>query len=212
MKRKKLISIVAAGMVFFLILTLILSLIPATVFAASSSEIQEELNSLESQAQEIQQAKNELAQQQASNASDTLGRSLPKGRTLIRKSNWIHDEIDNLNAQIQTYNQLIAEKQKELDDAQARQTELNQQYRVRIRTMEESGKISYCLSSSGPTALRICWTPLTKFRRWQPTTRQCWRSWIRLPRRFKRRRPSLPKRSPSWMPKKQLWRRARRVG
>ncbi len=57
MKRKKLISIVAAGMVFFLILTLILSLIPATVFAASSSEIQEELNSLESQAQEIQQAK-----------------------------------------------------------------------------------------------------------------------------------------------------------
>lgn len=54
---KKLISIVAAGMVFFLILTLILSLIPATVFAASSSEIQEELNSLESQAQEIQQAK-----------------------------------------------------------------------------------------------------------------------------------------------------------
>ena len=31
MKRKKLISIVAAGMVFFLILTLILSLIPATV-------------------------------------------------------------------------------------------------------------------------------------------------------------------------------------
>lgn len=142
MKRKKLISIVAAGMVFFLILTLILSLIPATVFAASSSEIQEELNSLESQAQEIQQAKNELAQQQASNASDTRD-VVSRKKDIDQEIKLIHDEIDNLNAQIQTYNQLIAEKQKELDDAQARQTELNQQYRVRIRTMEESGKISY---------------------------------------------------------------------
>ena len=142
MKRKKLISIVAAGLVFFLILTLILSLIPATVFAASSSEIQEELNSLESQAQEIQQAKNELAQQQASNASDTRD-VVSRKKDIDQEIKLIHDEIDNLNAQIQTYNQLIAEKQKELDDAQARQTELNQQYRVRIRTMEESGKISY---------------------------------------------------------------------
>lgn len=142
MKRKKLISIVAAGMVFFLILTLILSLLPATVFAASSSEIQEELDSLESQAQEIQQAKDELAQQQASNASDTQD-VVSRKKDIDQEIKIIHDEIDNLNAQIQTYNQLIAEKQKELDDAQARQAELNQQYRVRIRTMEESGKISY---------------------------------------------------------------------
>lgn len=142
MKRKKLISIVAAGMVFFLILTLILSLLPATVFAASSSEIQEELDSLESQAQEIQQAKDELAQQQASNASDTQD-VVSRKKDIDQEIKIIHDEIDNLNAQIQTYNQLIAEKQNELDDAQARQAELNQQYRVRIRTMEESGKISY---------------------------------------------------------------------
>lgn len=142
MKRKKLISIMAAVMVFFLVLTLILSLIPATVFAASSSEIQEELDSLESQAQEIQQAKDELAQQQASNASDTQD-VVSRKKDIDQEIKLIHDEIDNLNAQIQTYNQLIAEKQKELDDAQARQAELNQQYRVRIRTMEKSGKISY---------------------------------------------------------------------
>ena len=71
MKRKKLVSAVAAGMAILLILALLLSLIPATVFAASSSDIQEELNNLESQAQEIQRAKEELAQQQAANASDT---------------------------------------------------------------------------------------------------------------------------------------------
>ena len=142
MKRKKLVSAVAAGMAILLILALLLSLIPATVFAASSSDIQEELNNLESQAQEIQRAKEELAQQQAANASDTRD-VVSRKKDIDQEIKIIHDEIENLNAQIQNYNQLIAEKQKELDDAQTRQAELNQQYRVRIRTMEESGKISY---------------------------------------------------------------------
>ena len=142
MKRKKLVSAVAAGMAILLILALLLSLIPATVFAASSSAIQEELDNLESQAQEIQRAKEELAQQQAANASDTRD-VVSRKKDIDQEIKIIHDEIENLNAQIQNYNQLIVEKQKELDDAQTRQTELNQQYRVRIRTMEESGKISY---------------------------------------------------------------------
>ena len=142
MKRKKLVSAVAAGMAILLILALLLSLIPATVFAASSSDIQEELNNLESQAQEIQRAKEELAQQQAANASDTRD-VVSRKKDIDQEIKIIHDEIENLNAQIQNYNQLIVEKQKELDDAQTRQAELNQQYRVRIRTMEESGKISY---------------------------------------------------------------------
>lgn len=142
MKRKKLVSAVAAGMAILLILALLLSLIPATVFAASSSAIQEELDNLESQAQEIQRAKEELAQQQAANASDTRD-VVSQKKDIDQEIKIIHDEIENLNAQIQNYNQLIVEKQKELDDAQTRQTELNQQYRVRIRTMEESGKISY---------------------------------------------------------------------
>ena len=142
MKRKKLVSAVAAGMAILLILALLLSLIPATVFAASSSDIQEELNNLESQAQEIQRAKEELAQQQAANASDTRD-VVARKKDIDQEIKIIHDEIENLNAQIQNYNQLIVEKQKELDDAQTRQAELNQQYRVRIRTMEESGKISY---------------------------------------------------------------------
>ena len=142
MKRKKLVSAVAAGMAILLILALLLSLIPATVFAASSSDIQEELNNLESQAQEIQRAKEERAQQQAANASDTRD-VVSRKKDIDQEIKIIHDEIENLNAQIQNYNQLIVEKQKELDDAQTRQAELNQQYRVRIRTMEESGKISY---------------------------------------------------------------------
>ena len=92
MKRKKLVSAVAAGMAILLILALLLSLIPATVFAASSSAIQEELDNLESQAQEIQRAKEELAQQQAANASDTRD-VVSRKKDIDQEIKIIHDEI-----------------------------------------------------------------------------------------------------------------------
>lgn len=204
MKRKKLVSAVAAGMAILLILALLLSLIPATVFAASSSDIQEELNNLESQAQEIQRAKEELAQQQAANASDTRD-VVSRKKDIDQEIKIIHDEIENLNAQIQNYNQLIVEKQKELDDAQTRQAELNQQYRVRIRTMEESGKISYWSVLFQANSFTDLLDTINKSPRLQPMTRLCWQSWTGLPRKFRLLRQSWPRRSPTWTPKRLLW-------
>lgn len=142
MKRKKLVSIVAAVLAFLLVLTLMLSIIPSRVFAASSSSIKQELKDLEAQAQEIAKAKEDLEAQQAANASDTED-TVSRKKDIDQEIKIIHDEINNINAQIQSYNQLIAEKQKELDDAQTRQQELNERYRVRLRTMEENGKVSY---------------------------------------------------------------------
>lgn len=142
MKRKKLVSIVAAVLAFLLVLTLVLSIIPSRVFAASSSSIKQELKDLEAQAQEIEKAKKDLESQQAANASNTED-VVSRKKDIDQEIKIIHDEINNINAQIQSYNQLIAEKQKELDDAQTRQQELNERYRVRLRTMEENGKVSY---------------------------------------------------------------------
>ena len=51
--------------------------------------------------------------------------------------------IENLNAQIQQYSLLIADKQSELEDSLAEEAALNEQYKARLRTMEETGKISY---------------------------------------------------------------------
>lgn len=142
MKRKTMVSILAGALAAVMILGLVLSILPASVFAASSSAIQDELDALEAEAERIQQEKAELAQQQAQNAADTED-IVARKMEIDQEIKLIHDEINNINAQMQTYNQLIAEKQTELDDAQARQDQLNQQYKERIRAMEENGRISY---------------------------------------------------------------------
>ncbi len=201
MKRKKLVSAVAAGMAILLILALLLSLIPATVFAASSSDIQEELNNLESQAQEIQRAKEELAQQQAANASDTRD-VVSRKKDIDQEIKIIHDEIENLNAQIQNYNQLIVEKQKGAgrrpDPAGRAQPAVpgphshhggERQDFLLVRAL--SGQQLHRSAGYHQQNLRDC----------SPMTRLCWQSWTGLPRKFRLLRQSWPRRSPTWTPK-----------
>ena len=69
---------------------------------------------------------------------------------MVSQKNVIDQEIANLNAQIAlineqiaAFNLLIADKQDELDEAQARLAELNEKNKERIRAMEEEGKLSY---------------------------------------------------------------------
>ena len=142
MKRKTMVSILAGALALFMILGLVLSILPASGFAASSSAIKDELAELEAEAERIQQEKADLAQQQAQNTAETED-IVTRKMEIDQEIKLIHDEMNNINAQMQTYNQLIAEKQMELDDAQARQDQLNQQYKERIRAMEENGRISY---------------------------------------------------------------------
>ena len=49
----------------------------------------------------------------------------------------------HINEQISAYNVLIADKQDELDNAEARYQELNENTKDRIRAMEEDGSLSY---------------------------------------------------------------------
>ena len=52
-------------------------------------------------------------------------------------------EMININDQISAYNVLIADKQDELDNAQVRYQELNENTKDRIRAMEEDGSLTY---------------------------------------------------------------------
>lgn len=83
-----------------------------------------------------------MAAQQAENKANTQD-VVDRKRNIDQEIQLLHEEINNTNAQIQAYNQLISEKQKELDAAQTRQKELNVRYRVRIRAMEKGGTTSY---------------------------------------------------------------------
>lgn len=142
MRCKKQLSFFSGLLAVLMLFMLCCSVMIAPVSAASSSSIKKDLDKLKSEAKEIKEQQKELQEQQDANAQQT--KDLIEQKTeLEQQIKLIHDEMDNINAQIQVYNQLIAEKQKELDDAKTRQTELSAQYSVRIRSMEKSSHISY---------------------------------------------------------------------
>lgn len=140
-KRKKLISILAGIMAGIMILSLILSLIPAAS-AASSSEIRQQINALESQQQELRKQQEELQEQYKENENEIAQLVADKNKN-DQEIVLLISQIDLINEQISAYNLLIADSQDDLDQAEARLEELNEKYRDRIRTMEEEGTLSY---------------------------------------------------------------------
>ena len=141
--RKKFVSIMAGILAAVMLLSLIISILPAGASAAtSSSEIRDQINELEKQQEELDKEMAEIQKQYEANADEM--------QDLVGQKNIIDQEIANLNAQIQiineqiaAFNLLIADGQDELDEAQAKLDELNAQNKARIRAMEEEGQLSY---------------------------------------------------------------------
>ena len=140
--RKKFISIMAGILAAVMLLTLVLSLLPSHVHAASSSEIREQIDAMEEEQAALESQMAGIQQQYVANENEMLD--------MVSQKNVIDQEIANLNAQISlineqiaAFNLLIADKQDELDDAQAKLAELNEKHKERIRAMEEEGKLSY---------------------------------------------------------------------
>lgn len=142
MNKKRLwVSLVAGVMALVMILTLVLSVLPA-ISAKSSSQIKDELDDLKEERAEIRERQQELEEELKANASETKD-IVSQKKAIDEQMQLIYSEIDNINAQIETYNLLIAEKQTELDTALQQQAELNDKYRARLRSMEEDGTITY---------------------------------------------------------------------
>lgn len=112
------------------------------VNAASSSEIKSELVKLREQQAEIEARSKELETSINENQSRT--KTIVEQKAEIDQQMEIsRQKIENLKEQIQQYSLLIAEKQKEVDASVAREESLQQQYKTRIRSMEETGSVSY---------------------------------------------------------------------
>ena len=112
------------------------------VNAASSAEIKQKLSGLRNQQADLQKQSDALQSQISENKQET--QTLVERKADIDQSiEMTQEKINNLNEMIQQYSLLIAEKQKELDESLEQEAVLNAQYKVRIRTMEESGTISY---------------------------------------------------------------------
>ena len=139
--RKKLISILAGIMAVVMVLSLLLSLIPAAR-AASSGEIRDQINDMKAQQSMIRQEKDALREQYKKNEDEIA--DLVDRKVLIDNEIFlIYAEIGLMNEQISAFALLIADKQSELEEAEHRFRVLNDEYKDRIRIMEEEGTMSY---------------------------------------------------------------------
>ena len=141
-KRKLWVSIIAGALAAAMLLSLVLSLIPTTASAASSSEIKQQINTLKSQKEDLQTQMEDIQSQYEEN-EDEIANMVNEKNLIDQEIFVLNEQIDNINQQLSAYAVLIADKQDELDDARDRLDELNGKYKERIRAMEEDGSISY---------------------------------------------------------------------
>lgn len=141
-KRKQMVSILAGIMAAVMLLTLILSLLPTKASAASSSEIRKQINALKEEKEEIKKQIEEVKAQYEEN-EDEIADIIARKNVIEQEIQLLSTQVTNINEQISAYNTLIADKQDELDDALEVYREMSTDNRVRVRTMEEEGELSY---------------------------------------------------------------------
>lgn len=140
--RKRLVSILAGVMAGLMLLTLILGLLPTSVSAASSSEIRKQINQLKEDKAEIEKKIEEVKEQYQQN-EDEIADIVARKNVIDQEIGLLTAQIVNINEQISSFNVLIADKQEELDTAEDRLNTLSEENKIRIRTMEEEGEVSY---------------------------------------------------------------------
>ncbi|MEA4965012.1 MAG: peptidoglycan DD-metalloendopeptidase family protein [Oscillospiraceae bacterium] len=141
-KRRTLVSIVAIILVIVMAVGLIAGALSMSVRAASSSEIQSQIDSLEDQAGNIDQQKSDLQSQ--IDAKQGQQDDMIYQKSIIDQQMTItQEEIANTTAQIEQYTQLISEKEAELSQSEENEATLYAQYKERLRAMEENGNVTY---------------------------------------------------------------------
>ena len=150
-KKKHILSVLALFLSLVLFFNLIGESHPVSVSAASSSEIKEELDELEERNNEIE-AELEALRGQLSDNREELSALVKQKNLVDQEIVLLYEQMDIANAQITACAQLIADKQEELDQAQARLQQLQQENLERIRAMEENGELSYWSVLSGASS------------------------------------------------------------
>ena len=140
--RKRFVSILAGLMAALMILTLILSLLPTRASAASSSEIRKQINELKAEKKELQAQIEDLKEQYEENENE-IADIVARKNIIDQEIGLLHAQITNITEQISAFSVLVADKQDELDNAQSRFEQMNEDCKVRIRAMEEEGSLTY---------------------------------------------------------------------
>lgn len=139
---------------FVCCLLLMVSLFPATVTADNdtaeeiqtesdeSIKLREEIDKLQAQEQAIYKQLQKLESQLSENTV-AITDAVNQKDILDQQITLLYEQINNSNAQISSYTQLIADQQEELEALLVQQEQLQQKHKMRIRAMEERGEMSY---------------------------------------------------------------------
>ena len=121
---------------------LLISMMPLSAEAKSSSEIRQQIKEMKAENKELEEKLSELRNQFKENENEMINMVAQKD-LIDQEIAILLEQVANINSQIMSYGLLIADKQDELDKAQANLTELSQKHKARIQAMEEEGNLSY---------------------------------------------------------------------
>lgn len=138
--KKKAISIVCIVLAFLMMVTLLVSVVGS--LGALAADEQDQIDALEQQ-------KIELQSQQASiqtNINDLMAQQadvIEQKAAMDEKNELARQEIELINEQIDVYTDLIEQKARELEKAEAAEQAQYDLYCKRVRAMEEEGSYTY---------------------------------------------------------------------
>ena len=125
-----------------LAVVLVLGAVPFSASAASSKEIQNQINDLKSKKAELQKEIDAIQRDYDANFSE-MEALVAEKNTIDQEMTLISSKIEATNEEIIAYSQLIADTQEELETAQEELRALSESHRERVRIMEEEGKLTY---------------------------------------------------------------------
>lgn len=140
--RKKWVAILAGILALIMILSLFIGVLPGMVDAKSISELEQQKAQYQEDKKKIDAEIADL-QSQLSDNLDSMEAVVAQKNIIDQEIFMLYQKTANLNDQISVINLLIADKQLELEEAEARLAELNAKNKERIRAMEEEGSLSY---------------------------------------------------------------------
>ena len=140
--RKFKLSLLAGLLAVVMAFGVIGDVLPHEAEAASSSALKEQLDALKEEKKQIQSQLKDLESQLSDNLGD-MEAIVAQKNVIDQEIFMLYEQVENINEQIAAYSLLIADKQEELDAAEAHLAELNEKNKERVRAMEEDGNLSY---------------------------------------------------------------------
>ncbi len=141
-KHRKITSLIAVVLAVALLWSGVPGFMAGEASAASSSEIQAQIDALKEEQASVNASIHALENSLAQNTGE-MKDIVARKDGIDQQVNLLHAQMSNITTQVSAFNLLIADKQEELDIAEENLETLSDQYKDRIRVMEEQGDLSY---------------------------------------------------------------------